>query len=151
MKCRNCKKERFKRIIDLGSQPISSVFFNKKKYNLKKYPLNLYECKNCKLIQFSRLAPLKEMYGSTYGYRTSLSNLMINHMKKKYEQIKKMSFLKPNSNILDIGSNDGTFLQEFKAAGYTNILGVEPAANIAELSNNSGVPTVQKFWDRDTT
>ena len=113
MKCRNCKKEKFKKVINLGLQPISSVFSKKKKYNLKKYPLNLYECQNCKLVQFSKLAPLKEMYGSTYGYRTSLSDLMINHMKKKYEEIKKMNILKTNSNILDIGSNDGTFLNFF--------------------------------------
>jgi hypothetical protein len=96
MKCRNCKKNKFKKIINLGSQPISSVFFNKKKYNLKKYPLNLYECTKCKLIQFSRLAPLEDMYGSTYGYRTSLSNLMINHMKKKFNEVKKMKILKIN-------------------------------------------------------
>ena len=69
-------------------------FFDKKKYKLKKYPLNLYECNSCKLIQFSRLAPLKDMYGSTYGYRTSLSPLMINHMKKKFDEVKKMKILK---------------------------------------------------------
>ena len=49
------------------------------------------------------------MYGSTYGYRTSLSKLMVNHMKKKFNKFIKLDNLKKDSNILDIGSNDGTF------------------------------------------
>jgi len=106
MKCRNCKNKKFKKIIKLDPQPISSVYMRNKKYNLKKHPLNLYKCQNCELIQFSKLAPVKEMYGLTYGYRTSLSNLMINHMKNKYLNIKKRKILKNDSNVLDIGSND---------------------------------------------
>ena len=69
MKCRNCRKN-FKKILDLGSQPIQS-FYKSRKYNLKSYPLDLYKCNYCDLIQFSKLAPLDDMYGSTYGYRTS--------------------------------------------------------------------------------
>ena len=76
MKCRNCKKKTLKRIIKLGSQPISSRT-HKKRIKLKKYPLDLYECQNCKLVQLSKVAPFREMYGSAYGYWTSLSNLMI--------------------------------------------------------------------------
>ena len=79
MKCRNCKRKTFKKIIKLGSQPISSRT-HKESVILKKYPLDLYECQNCKLIQLSKVAPASEMYGSTYGYWTSLSKLMINHM-----------------------------------------------------------------------
>ena len=100
MKCKNCKSKKLKKILHLGSQPISSVFHNKKKNNLKKYPLNLFKCRSCDLIQFSKLAPLKDMYGSTYGYRTSLSKYMINHMKEKYLKLNKESFLKKNSSIL---------------------------------------------------
>ena len=53
------------------------------------------------------------MYGQTYGYRTSLSKLMVNHMHSKYSNIKKNRYIKESSNILDIGSNDGTFLNFF--------------------------------------
>ena len=85
-------------------------FLSKKIKNLKKYSLDLYECQNCKLVQFYKLAPLKDMYGTTYGYRTSLSKMMISHIKEKYKKILKMKIIRNGSNILDIGSNDGTFL-----------------------------------------
>jgi|TARA_B100000929_G_scaffold265794_1_gene233094 NDP-4-keto-2,6-dideoxyhexose 3-C-methyltransferase len=149
MKCRNCKKNKFKKIINLGSQPISSVFFNKKKYNLKKYPLNLYECTKCKLIQFSRLAPLEDMYGSTYGYRTSLSNLMINHMKKKFNEVKKMKILKINSNILDIGSNDGTFLNFFgKSKKKLNLFAIDPSAEKFKSFYNKNINLIVDFFSK---
>ena len=74
MKCRNCRNKLDSKILNLGSQPISSVFYKKKTTNLKKYSLNLFQCKKCELIQFKKLAPLDDMYGTTYGYRTSLSN-----------------------------------------------------------------------------
>ena len=84
MHCRNCKKTKFKKIITIGKQPISSVFLEKKFFKLKKYSLDLLQCSSCKLIQFGKIPPLNDMYGVSYGYRTSLSNLMINHMKKKF-------------------------------------------------------------------
>ena len=91
MKCRNCKKTKFDKIIKIGLQPISSRTY-KSKIKLKKYPLDLFKCKHCKLIQLSRVAPAKDMYGSGYGYWTGLSPLMINHMKKKY-QIKQKKYI----------------------------------------------------------
>ena len=114
MYCKNCKKNKLKKIVKLEKQPISSVFLSKKKFNLKKYSLDLYECNSCKLVQFSSLPPLGDMYGETYGYRTSLSNLMVNHMKNKFIKIIKNKKILNNKNlILDIGSNDGTFLNFF--------------------------------------
>lgn len=106
MKCRNCKNKKFKKIIKIGLQPISSRAYNKIK-KLNTYPLDLYICEKCKLIQLSKVAPANEMYGSSYGYWTSLSPLMIKHMQKKVNKLKK---LKNNSRILDIGSSDPTFL-----------------------------------------
>jgi NDP-4-keto-2,6-dideoxyhexose 3-C-methyltransferase len=106
MKCRNCKNKKFKKIIKIGMQPISSRAYNKIK-KLNTYPLDLYICEKCKLIQLSKVAPANEMYGSSYGYWTSLSPLMIKHMQKKVNKLKK---LKNNSRILDIGSSDPTFL-----------------------------------------
>ena len=102
MNCKNCKNKNLAKIIPLNKQPISSVFFNQKKINQKKYSLDLYECPKCKLVQFKKLPPLDDMYGETYGYRTSLSPLMINHMKKKYNQIVKNNIVSKKSFILII-------------------------------------------------
>jgi len=128
MICKSCHKKKLKKVIAIGSQPVSSVFLSKKINNLKKYSLDLYECQNCNLVQFYKLAPLQDMYGTTYGYRTSLSKLMINHIKRKYEKISKFIKLKKESNILDIGSNDGTFLNFFNNKKKVNIIGIDPSA-----------------------
>jgi len=129
MFCRNCKNKLNQKILNIGSQPISSVFYSKTKFKLKEYPLDLYKCSKCDLIQFKNLAPLDDMYGTTYGYRTSLSKYMINHIKDKYNKLIKQKFLKKNSKILDIGSNDGTFLNFFVTHKKNFLLfGVDPSA-----------------------
>lgn len=114
MYCKNCKTKNLRKIIKIGKQPISSVFNEKRKNNSKKYSLDVYKCKKCGLVQFSKLPPLEDMYGQTYGYRTSLSPFMISHMKRKFSIIESKKLLKRNSRILDIGSNDGTFLNFFR-------------------------------------
>ena len=109
MYCRNCKKNLSRKIIDIGSQCISSVFPRKIKKNFKKYSLDLFICDFCELVQFKKTPPFQDMYGSTYGYHTSLSPLMIDHIKEKFKFIIKKKLLKKRSYVLDIGSNDGTF------------------------------------------
>ena len=70
------------------------------------------------------------MYGPDYGYKTSVSNLMIKHLKEKYNKIRKYNILKNNSNILDIGSNDGTFLNFFcRLKKKLNLYGIDPSAS----------------------
>ena len=79
MICRNCKKKFFIRLSNIGYQPISSIFLKKKK-KIKNYSLDLFKCKSCDLVQLSKIANLKDMYGPDYGYKTSVSKLMINHL-----------------------------------------------------------------------
>jgi len=147
MFCKNCHQKRLEKVISIGRQPISSVFLSKKKFNLKKYSLDLYECQNCKLVQFYKLAPLKDMYGTTYGYRTSLSKLMISHIKEKYKKIKKMKILKKNSNVLDIGSNDGTFLNFFKSKKEKlNLIGIDPSAKKFAQFYKKGIKLIVNYF-----
>ena len=69
------------------------------------------------------------MYGENYGYKTSISKLMVKHLKKKFIRIKNSNLLKKNSNILDIGCNDGTFLNFFSKNDLNlNILGIDPSS-----------------------
>lgn len=149
MKCRNCKQKKLKKIVTIGSQPISSVFYNSKKYNLKKYSLDLYQCNNCDLVQFFKLAPLEDMYGSTYGYRTSLSKYMVNHIKQKYIKLKTNSLLKKNSYILDIGSNDGTFLNFFaKERKDLNLFGMDPSAEKFKKFYNKKINVIVDYFSK---
>lgn len=147
MRCCNCKKKNLKKILNFGKQPVSSVFSNQKIKKFKKYSLDLYECQNCKLVQFSKLAPLNEMYGQTYGYRTSLSKLMVNHMYSKYSNIKKNKYIKRNSNILDIGSNDGTFLNFFlKDKIKADFFGIDPSANKFKKFYNKKIKLITDYF-----
>ena len=87
MTCKNCKSSSLNKIINIGKQPISSHFYSSKKHNLRKYSLDLYICKKCDLVQLKTIPKLSNMYGLNYGYRTSLSPMMINHMREKYLKI----------------------------------------------------------------
>ena len=129
IKCRNCNSKKLKKVIFIGKQVVSSIFPKKKIINNKKYSLDLYKCENCELVQLGKSIPLGNMYGETYGYRSSLSKLMVNHLYKKFLKLQKICKLKKNSNILDIGSSDSTFLNFFsnERKNY-NCLGIDPSA-----------------------
>ena len=149
MICRNCRKTNFLRIAEIGSQPISSIFLNKKK-NIKKYSLDLFECQSCKLIQLSKIPNLKDMYGPKYGYKTSVSKLMVGHLKNKFFKLKKFKILKKNSNILDIGSNDGTFLNFFSKTKREKwqLFGIDPSAEAFIKNYNKKIKVIVDFFNQ---
>jgi len=146
MQCRNCNSNNFKKIINIGKQPISSIFYKKKKFNLKKYSLDLYKCKSCNLIQLSKEAPLGMMYGESYGYQTSISKLMVDHLKKKIQFINSKKYIKKNSYILDIGSNDGTFLNLYKKSNY--LFGIDPSSNKFKNFYRNDINRINNFFSK---
>ncbi len=148
MNCYNCKGKNLKKIIKIGKQPISSIFPSKVINKLRKYSLDLFICSECQLIQLPNVPPLEKMYGETYGYRTSLSPLMINHMKKKYIQLQK--FLKKNKKykILDIGCNDGTFLNFFSTDNSFQLFGMDPSAKKYEKYYNENINLICDFFSK---
>ena len=126
MKCRNCNNKNLKKIINIGKQPLSGIFPKRIKNNEKKYYLYFFICNNCKLIQLGKNAPSGKMFGNNYGYKTSISNLMTTHLKNIYLNINLKKIISKNSLILDIGSNDGTFLNFFN--NPKRLFGADPSA-----------------------
>ena len=150
MTCINCKSSNLNKIVNLNKQPISSLFYEKTKKNLKLYPLDLYECEKCNLVQLIKLAPLKNIYGNTYGYRTSLSRLMIDHMKDKFSMILNKKIInKINENILDIGSNDGTFLNFFAKKSFKCLYGIDPSAEKFINNYNNKIRVGVDFFSKN--
>ena len=150
MECRNCKKKKFYLLSEIGNQPISSIFLEKKKI-IKNYSLNLYKCNNCSLIQLSKIPGLQDMHGPTYGYKTSISGLMVKHLKNKFNWIKKLKILKQKPNILDIGSNDGTFLNFFaKEFRKINLTGIDPSANAFTNMYNKKIKVIVDFFNKES-
>ena len=148
MICRNCKKKNFNKISNIGNQPISSLFL-KKKIKIKDYSLDLYKCNFCDLVQLSKIPDLKDMYGLDYGYKTSVSKLMVDHLKKKISKLNKFGIFNKKSKILDIGSNDGTFLNFFSQLGRKyDLFGIDPSA-LGFIDNyNKNINIIIDFFNK---
>jgi len=145
MKCKNCKKNSLVKIVKIGKQPLSGFFYKSKKKNLKKYSLDLFKCSMCSLVQLNNTANTKKMYGEHYGYKTSISNMMIRHFKSKIKIFEKSKILKKGDKILDIGSNDGTFL---KLLGKEySLYGIDPSAKKFK-KNYKGMTLITDFFSR---
>ena len=87
------------------------------------------------------------MYGQTYGYRTSLSKLMVNHIKKKFDKLIKYKNIKNNTNILDIGSNDGTFLNFFARKNKKfKLYGIDPSAEKFKKYYNKSINLITDYF-----
>jgi len=147
MSCKNCKSRSLKKIITIGKQPISSHFYKKKMYNLKNYSLDLYICNKCGLVQFKTLPKLDHMYGLNYGYRTSLSQLMINHIKEKYLKINK-EIKNKKTKILDIGCNDGTFLNFFSKKKKISLYGIDPSSEKFKKFHSNKINLIIDYFSK---
>ena len=107
------------------------------------YPLDLCQCKSCGHIQLIDVVS-PEILFKNYLYVSGTSDVFIQHFKNyAYETISEYK-IKENSLVIDIGSNDGTLLKIFKEKGM-KVLGIEPAINLANLSNKNGVETINEF------
>ncbi len=148
MVCKNCKNSNLKKVFQIGKQPISSVFYNKPKTNLKKYSLDLFKCLKCNLVQFSSLPPLEDMYGLTYGYNTSLSPLMVNHMRNKFKFLKLNYKKLLKGQILDIGSNDGTFLNLLKSLKGVKLYGMDPSSKKFLNNYKKNISVITDFFSK---
>ena len=111
--CRSCKSKFLIKIYTLGRQSLTGIFPSKKNAKISQGNLTMLLCNKCKLLQLEHNFDANEMYGSNYGYMSSLNKSMISHLKLKAFTLKKRYRLRSNIKILDIGSNDGTFLSFF--------------------------------------
>ncbi|QLH05766.1 class I SAM-dependent methyltransferase [Nitrosopumilus ureiphilus] len=145
-KCRICSSQNLELILDLGEQPLANAFIKKEDLEKveNKFPLRLFLCKNCFLLQLLDIVD-KEFLFKQYLYLTSASKPIVTHFKKYACDIyHEFLMKKDNPLVIEIGSNDGSLLQEFKKLG-TNVLGIEPAKNIAKIANDLGIPTENAF------
>ena len=143
--CRSCGNTDLKRVVSLGYQPLANNLINKKDEKYDLYPLELNYCEKCHNCQLSVAVDPKKMF-SNYLYTSSTSKVFRNHFieaAKKYT--KELKLNKKKSYIIDIGSNDGVALKPFKDLDYKNILGIEPAKNLAKLANKKKIKTFNGF------
>jgi 2-polyprenyl-3-methyl-5-hydroxy-6-metoxy-1,4-benzoquinol methylase len=149
-KCRFCGNIIKHTFVDLGMQPLCESYVEPDQRNKMEpfYPLHTYVCNNCFLVQLEEYVAPKEIF-SEYAYFSSYSDSWLKHAEEYVEMITKKLSLTKNSQVLEVASNDGYLLQYFLQKGIP-VLGVEPAANVAEAARKKGVETLIKFFDLDS-
>ena len=147
-KCRVCDNKLKEHFLSLGNSPLSNSFLSKDELNKMEqyYPLDLYICEKCYLVQIDEFETAKNIFSSDYAYFSSYSETWLKHC-ENYTQIMIDKFsLNEDSFIIEIGSNDGYLLQYFKQKNIS-VLGIEPAKNVAEVAIKNGIPTDIAFFD----
>lgn len=132
-------KNQLKQKINFGNLPLINNYKTKK--NLIKYPVVISQCEKCFLIQLKYSVADKLLFSSNYSYLSGNSKEKIHNFESILVKIKKLS-KKRNLRILDIGSNDGSFLELAKKK-YSKVLGIEPT-NTAKISISKGIDTIKK-------
>lgn len=122
--CRACGSKNIKKAFSLNNQFLTGIFPKSKKDKISKGRLDLVFCQKCTLLQLNHSFDANEMYGNNYGYMSSLNSSMADHFKNKIPYFKKYINLQKNDLVIDIGSNDGTFLSFFNKK--LNLVGVDP-------------------------
>lgn len=148
--CRFCNTELRHIFVDLGMSPPCESYLRIDQLNQMEpfYPLNVYVCENCFLVQLPEYVNPAEIF-SDYAYFSSYSDTWLRHSETYAEMIIERLRLHERSHVIEVASNDGYLLQYFVARGMP-VLGIEPAANVAESALKKGVPTLVKFFGRQT-
>ena len=148
--CRICNSTNLHLILDLGEQPPANSLIDKSQLNTiePKFPLRLFWCGDCFLVQLLDIVNKEHLF-KHYLYMTSASKPIVDHFKKYAVDIfNKFLNKQENPFVVEIGSNDGSLLREFKKLG-SSILGIEPASNLAKLANDSDITTLNDFFSLD--
>jgi 2-polyprenyl-3-methyl-5-hydroxy-6-metoxy-1,4-benzoquinol methylase len=150
-KCRFCDTPLEHTFVDLGMSPISNAFVSAKNLNNaeKFYPLHAYVCQNCLLVQLEEFESPAAIFNDDYAYFSSYSQGWLNHAKKYTDLMVEKFGFNETSQIIEIASNDGYLLQYFKEKNIP-VIGIEPAANVAEVAEAKGIPSLVKFFSVET-
>lgn len=141
-RCRICKSFRLERVFSLGNQPLANNFLKTKDEVQKTYPLDLFKCKHCTLLQLGYVVPKEDMYDE-YTYIPSASKVYLQHFENLANDLIGKLNLKQGSLVVDIGGSDGSFLNCFKNRRM-NVLNIEPAKNIEV---KEGIPVIREYFD----
>ena len=142
--CRSCKGKHLKPVISLGLSPLANNLLDSVDQKGEMFPLEMMYCTDCHNCQLSYVVPAEKMFDH-YLYVSSTAKSFRDHFEQAAEKYIKEFNLNSNSLVIDIGSNDGIALKPFKERGV-NVLGIEPAKNIAEIAEKNGIPTINDYF-----
>jgi len=147
MKCRFCNNELYFEFIDLVNSPLSNSNLTKEQLNEPEvfYPLKLYVCNNCFLVQIDEYKKSSEIFNEKYAYFSSFSKTWLEHAKNYVEIVIERFNLNKYSYVVEIGSNDGYLLQYFQKFNIP-CLGIEPASNTAAVAKEKGIDVIEDYF-----
>ena len=148
--CRLCNSAEVSSVLKLASTPPANAFISKDKLNenQRKYPLELFFCEICNHVQLLDIVDPTELF-ENYVYVSGTSTVFVDHFSNYAKDIVKQYNPSSDNYVLDIGSNDGTFLRFFKNMGY-RIIGVDPAKEISKKATEEGITTINDFFNLET-
>lgn len=148
--CRFCGTTLEHTFVDLGMSPLCESYLAPEQLNQMEpfYPLHVYVCDRCFLVQLLEYVSSQEIF-SEYAYFSSYSDTWLQHAKTYTEKMTERFGLHSSSQVVEIASNDGYLLQYFLPQKIP-VLGIEPAANVAEVAIKKGIPCVVKFFGEKT-
>jgi SAM-dependent methyltransferase len=148
-KCQLCNSKDLKLVIDLGYHPLADTFLKAEQLTEPEetFPLRVLLCQNCGYATLQYVVePEKRYQQADYSYTSSNSPVAIKHFAEMADQVITRANLKESDLVVDIGSNDGTLLASFKNKLNCQLVGVEPAANIAKIAAKNKIPTIDRFF-----
>ena len=144
--CRHCRQPLQHTFVDLGMSPLCESFVAPDRLDAMEpyYPLHVLVCGSCFLVQLKEYVSPEHIF-SDYAYLSSYSTSWVAHAKTYCGMIKNRFGLGAESLVVELACNDGYLLQHFGPLGVP-VLGVEPAANVAKLAEEKGIPTISAFF-----
>jgi SAM-dependent methyltransferase len=144
--CRSCGSADLHLLLSLGKTPLANSLLTAEQLTQPEpfFPLEVVFCAQCTLVQITETVPPEVLF-SNYLYFSSFSDTMLRHAEKLVDRLIVERSLKPDSLVIEIASNDGYLLQSYVRAGVP-VLGIEPAANIAQIANEKGIRTITEFF-----
>jgi 2-polyprenyl-3-methyl-5-hydroxy-6-metoxy-1,4-benzoquinol methylase len=150
LQCRGCGGQNVRLFLDLGDQPHCNRLIPAKLADRKEpyYPLRVGFCGDCTMVQIDHTIPKESMF-TDYPYVSGTTKTLVQHFKATAERLAATYGLGNGDLVVDIGSNDGTWLSHYQPLGL-RVLGIDPAANVVELAVKRGVPTWVRFFNENT-
>ena len=149
MNCRSCNGKKLELILDLGEQPWCNDFLTEERVGKEsKYPLRLNYCHDCELLQLDHTVPKETMFAD-HCYLSGMTQTLINHFYDVARENVEQFDIKRKDLVVDIGGNDGTQLLQYKKAGVKNLLNIECAERVSNISRKNKIKTITEYFNRD--
>lgn len=145
--CKLCKSNKLDLILDLGFCPLADSFLTEEQLQKPEtyYPLQLYFCNECKLVQLGYIPPLELVFNEEYAYEAGTTQTRREHHYAMAKSICERFVIPKGSLVVDIGSNVGVLLEGFKEKGM-QVIGIDASDNVANIARKNGIETITGFF-----